>query len=185
MRVVLSRFSPLWLCVTPWTVAHQAPLSMGFSRQEYWSRLPYPPPGDFPAPGIEPGSPALQADSFPLSHCRSVRTAFIVDPDSMTRALTREENRDTNKQENIMWKKEAEFGVMCLPVRSCPGLLVSTELGRGKKEASPETSEIVWLCYILISDFQPPELWEEAFLLFQTTQSVVPCYVSSRKLSME
>ena len=49
---------------TPWTVAHQAPLSMGFLRQEYWSGLPFPPPGDLPQPGIEPGSPALQADSL-------------------------------------------------------------------------------------------------------------------------
>ena len=48
----------------PWTVACQAPLSMGFSRQEYWSGLPFPFPGDFPDPGIEPGSPALQADSL-------------------------------------------------------------------------------------------------------------------------
>ena len=49
---------------TPWTIAHQAPLSMGFSRQEYWSGLPCPPPGDLPHPGIEPRSPALQADSL-------------------------------------------------------------------------------------------------------------------------
>ncbi|CAI9169360.1 unnamed protein product [Rangifer tarandus platyrhynchus] len=42
----------------PWTVAHQAPLSMGFSRQEYWSGLPFPSPGDLPDPGIEPGSPS-------------------------------------------------------------------------------------------------------------------------------
>ena len=49
---------------TPWTVACQAPLSMGFSRQEYWSGLPFPSPGDLPNPGIEPGSPALQADSL-------------------------------------------------------------------------------------------------------------------------
>ena len=45
----------------PWTVARQAPLSMGFFRQEYWSGLPFPSPGDLPDPGIEPGSPALQA----------------------------------------------------------------------------------------------------------------------------
>ena len=50
---------------TPWTAARQAPLSMGFSRQEYWSGLPFPSPGDLPDPGIEPGSPALQADSLP------------------------------------------------------------------------------------------------------------------------
>ena len=48
----------------PWTVAYQAPLSMGFSSQEYWSGLPCPPPGDLPSPGIEPRSPALQVDSL-------------------------------------------------------------------------------------------------------------------------
>ena len=52
------------LCPTPWTVAHQAPMSMGFSRQEYWSGLPFPPPGDLPDPGIKPRSPALQADAL-------------------------------------------------------------------------------------------------------------------------
>ena len=50
---------------TPWTVAHQAPLSMGFSKQDYWSRLPFHSPGDLPDPGIEPGSSALQADYLP------------------------------------------------------------------------------------------------------------------------
>ena len=50
---------------TPWTVARQAPLSLGFSRPEYWSGLPFPSPADLPDPGIEPGSPALQADSSP------------------------------------------------------------------------------------------------------------------------
>ena len=49
----------------PWTIAHQAPQSMEFSRQEYWSGLPFPSPGDLPNPGIEPGSPALQADALP------------------------------------------------------------------------------------------------------------------------
>ena len=48
--------------MTPWTVAYQAPLSMGLSRQEYWSGLPFPSPGDLPNPGIEPRSPELQAD---------------------------------------------------------------------------------------------------------------------------
>ena len=47
--------------VTPWTVAHQAPLSTDFSRQDYWSQLPLPPPGDFPDPGIEPESPMSPA----------------------------------------------------------------------------------------------------------------------------
>ena len=53
------------LFVSPWTVAHQAPLSMGFSRQEYWNGLPFPSPGDLPDPGIKSGSPALHTDSLP------------------------------------------------------------------------------------------------------------------------
>ena len=56
---------PVQLFVTPWTIARQAPLSVGLSRKEYWTELPCPPPGDLPNPGIEPGSPALQADSLP------------------------------------------------------------------------------------------------------------------------
>ena len=55
----------LKLFETPWTAAHQAPLSMRFSRQGYWTGLPFPSPGDLPDPGIEPGSPALQADALP------------------------------------------------------------------------------------------------------------------------
>ena len=51
--------------VTPWTVAHQASLFMGFPKQEYWSGLPFPSPGDLPDPGIESRSPALQADGLP------------------------------------------------------------------------------------------------------------------------
>ena len=49
----------------PWTVAYQAPPSMGFPRQEYWSGVPFPSPGDLADPGSEPGSPALQADTLP------------------------------------------------------------------------------------------------------------------------
>ena len=57
----VKSLSRVRLFVTPWTVAHQAPPSMGFSRQEYWSELPFPSPGDLPDPGIEPRSPALEA----------------------------------------------------------------------------------------------------------------------------
>ena len=59
----VKSLSRVQLFVTPWTVAHQAPPSMGFSRQEYWSGLPFPSPGDLPNSGIEPRSPALQADA--------------------------------------------------------------------------------------------------------------------------
>ena len=61
----VKSFSCVRLFATPWTVAHQASPSMGFSREEYWSGLPFPSPGDLPDPGIEPTSPALQADALP------------------------------------------------------------------------------------------------------------------------
>ena len=57
-----TSLSHAWLFVTPWTIAHEAPLSMEFSRQEYWSGLPLPSPGDLPDPRIEPVSPKLQED---------------------------------------------------------------------------------------------------------------------------
>ena len=67
---MLSRFSRVGLCVTLWTAARQAPLSMGFSMQEYWGGLPCPPLGDLPNPGIEPMSlmsPALAGNIFTIS----------------------------------------------------------------------------------------------------------------------
>ena len=64
-KVKVTSLSRVRLFVTPWTVAHQAPPSVEFSRQEYWSGLPFPSPGDLPNPGIEPGSPALQTDALP------------------------------------------------------------------------------------------------------------------------
>ena len=60
----VKSLSCVQLFVTPWTVAYQAPPSIGFSRQEYWSGLPFPSPGGLPNPGIEPRSPALQADAL-------------------------------------------------------------------------------------------------------------------------
>ena len=61
----MKSLSRVQLFATPWTVAYKAPLSMEFSRQEYWSGLPFPSPGDLPDSGIEPKSPALQADALP------------------------------------------------------------------------------------------------------------------------
>ena len=60
----MKSLSRVQLSATLWTVAYQASLSMGFSRQEYWSGLPFPSPGDLSNPGIEPGSPALEADTL-------------------------------------------------------------------------------------------------------------------------
>ena len=64
LKVKVKSLSRVRLFATPWTVAYQAPLPMGFSRQEYWSGLPFPSPGDLPDPGIEPGSSAFQADAL-------------------------------------------------------------------------------------------------------------------------
>ena len=75
-RTHACMFSHVWLFATPWTVAHWAPLSMGFSREEYWSGLPCPPPGDLPDPGIKSASSALAGKFFitvtpgkPLFYC--------------------------------------------------------------------------------------------------------------------
>ena len=75
MKVKL--LSHVWLFATPWTVAYQAPPSMGFSRQECWSGLPFPSPGDLPDPGIKPRCPALQAGKpiYVYSHLNMILTS--------------------------------------------------------------------------------------------------------------
>ena len=76
-----SSFSCVWLFATLWTIAHQAPLSMGFSRQEYWSGLPCPPPGTLPDPGIEPVSlmsPALAGRFSTTSTTWEAQHAIII-----------------------------------------------------------------------------------------------------------
>ena len=65
-EVKVKLLSRVQLFATPWTVAYQAPPSMGFRRQESWSGLPFPSPGDLPDPGIKPRSPTLQADALPI-----------------------------------------------------------------------------------------------------------------------
>ena len=65
-EVKVKSLSHVQLFGTPWTVAYQAPLSMGFFRQKYWSGLPFPFPGDLPDPGVKPAIPKLEADSLPI-----------------------------------------------------------------------------------------------------------------------
>ena len=74
---ILSHFSCVRFFVTLWTTACQASLSMGFPKQEYWSGLPCPLPGDLPDPGIKPASPALQADSLLVSHWGSPNQLYF------------------------------------------------------------------------------------------------------------
>ena len=79
-KVKVKSFSRVRLFATPWTVAHQAPPSMGFSRQEYWSGLTFSSPGDLPDPGMEPRSPTLQTDTLPSKppgeHIKNLRHYF-------------------------------------------------------------------------------------------------------------
>ena len=70
--------SPIWLCVTLWTVAYHAPPTMGFSRQEYWSGLPFPSPGDLPDHGIEPGPPSLEADALTSEPPGNPKCSYII-----------------------------------------------------------------------------------------------------------
>ena len=71
---MLSHFTCVWLFVTPWTVAHQAPKSMGFPKHDYWSGLPFPPPGDLSDPGIKLVSLASPTLALPLAHMGSPGT---------------------------------------------------------------------------------------------------------------
>ena len=77
VKVKLKSLSCVRLFGIPWTIAYQAPQSMEFSRQEYWSGWPFPSPGDLPNPGIEPGFPALQADALPSEPPGKPRLAYI------------------------------------------------------------------------------------------------------------
>ena len=81
VSIMLGHFSCVWLFATPWTVAHQAPLCMGFSRKEYWSGLPFPTPGGLPHLGIEPASftsPALAGRFFTTSTTWEAHVSIIV-----------------------------------------------------------------------------------------------------------
>ena len=76
-KVKVKSFSCVQIFGTPWTGAHQAPPSMEFFRQEYWSGLPFPSPEDLPHPGIEPGSPAVQADAFTI--CATINHLDLIE----------------------------------------------------------------------------------------------------------
>ena len=78
LKVKVKSLSRVQLFATSWTVAYQAPLSMGFSRQEYWSGLPFPSPGDLPDAGIEPRSPTSLTDALPSEPPGKSKATYIV-----------------------------------------------------------------------------------------------------------
>ena len=107
----MKSLSSFPLLATPWTVAYQAPLSVGFSRQEYWSGLPFPSPGeDLPNPGIEPRSPALQADSLPSKPSGKPQSVF---------SYINEMSFETSKVEGFPGGSDGKASAMLeIPVRS-------------------------------------------------------------------
>ena len=104
MKVKVKLLSPVWLFVTQWNVAHQAPPSMGFSSQEYWSGFPFPSLGDLPDPGIEPRSPALWADTL-TSESLGKPSNCIVFPYGRKQRKTKD---PFDESERRKWKKLAE-----------------------------------------------------------------------------
>ena len=144
---MLSHFSRVQLFVAPWTVALQAPLSMRFSRQEYWSGLPFTSPGDLSNPGIEPGSHALQADSLPSEppgkpqpdrqvEVKSWRT--LKDMIKSSELILREQEvLGRFKQENgtiwcIVWKDHSGYHEECI-VSPCYSQQVGSRTPAGTK----------------------------------------------------
>ena len=101
VKVKVKSLSCVPLFAISWTVVYQASLSMGLSRQEYWSGLPFPSPGDLPEPGIEPRSPALQADALPSEPPgrRPLNKAWVLlsmDPTPMKLILRRQNKGETD-----------------------------------------------------------------------------------------
>ena len=133
----MKLLSHVRLFATPWTVAYQAPPSMRFSRQEYWSGLPFPSPGDLPYPGIEPWSPALQADTLTSQppgkpnkvHLVKAMVFPVVMYGYESRTIKKAEHRRTDAFELWCWRRFLR--VLWTSRRSNQSIL---------KEISPECS---------------------------------------------
>ena len=129
--------------MTPWTVPHQAPLSLGFSRQEYWSRLTFPPPGDLLDPGIEPMSPALAGEFFtteplekPYSHILPVTriTHMVLSVERLLRAV---------------WEAVSQAEVLS-KTTATPKSSWNSQLWHCAAFSSQQSQEFILLIYIFI-----------------------------------
>ena len=126
--LVLSCFSRVWLFVTLWTVACQAPLSKGFSRQEYWSGLPFLSPGNLPNPGITPGSPALQEDFYRLNYEGSPFMEVV----ALNWDLENKLMEKNDKEYNQRWEYQGDWGGFGMHLKS----LVLYSAGKGRPLSS-------------------------------------------------
>ena len=115
---ILCCISHVQLFATPWTVAHQAPLSTEFSRPEYWSGLPCPPPGDLPNPGIKSRSPALNVDSLPSEPPRKPKNTGMGSLTLLQRIFpTQESNQPFLHCRQILYQLRYKGSPMCLYYR--------------------------------------------------------------------
>ena len=119
LAVVVQLLSRVWLFVTPWTVAHQAPLFMGFSRQEYWRGLPCPPLRDLPNPGMKPRSPALQADSL-LSEPHTIGESCWTRKLSLLFSEEVRTELDTQDKQVLMWLRRKSMWKCLWPKETKP-----------------------------------------------------------------
>ena len=160
--------SCVWLFVTPWTVAHQAPLFMRFSRQEYWSGLPCPSPGDLPDPGIKPRSLALQADYLPseISGGPKLSDSCLY---KRERHRHRHKHADTDTEmKNAVWQQTEVDAVERLEPEECQGCWNHQKPGQRPGTDPPSKSpEATNPAHNLISDFWPLELWDRDFCWFK------------------
>ena len=113
----LNHFSHVWLFATPWTVTHQATLSMGFSRQGYWSGFPCPPPGDLPNPGIEPaslGSPTLADGFFSTNATWEAHTRINIEIKKMLRTIKhgKAHGRKRYFYSTTLWETKETMGIL-------------------------------------------------------------------------
>ena len=142
----------------PWTVAYQAPPSMGFSRQGCWSGLPFPSPGDLPDPGIEPGSPALQADALPS------------EPPGKPQITSKRHQKRSWKQQAVARQRQARravsavwisAGQLCLQKHQSSLLTPQTHTAKGGSAIFPGRSTGYSFCRseICISATKVKELW--------------------------
>ena len=162
---------------TPWTVAHQAPLYMGFSRQEYWSELAFLSLGDLPNPGIEPKSPAMQEDSSLSEPPNWILIQYE------WHSYKRKIWTQTEPRKDSKWRCKHRLEESCHKPRKRWG---SWKLGRQGSfcpaPPPPETSLGTRSCQNLDLRLPASRTWDDGFLLFQAPQFVPLCYSSCWKL---
>ena len=160
------------LCATQWTVAHLAPLSVGFSRPEYWNGLPCSPPGYLPDPGIKPGSPALHAD-YLLSEPPGIWTLNPMTDLLIGERRGRFETRDTQG------RRPCEDGGRCNDAATSQGLPATTRSQeQGWEKMLSEPPERINPADTLISEVWPLQVSEEKFCCFKLASLLVICHSS-------